>query len=340
MDTQRLKEIFDKNGAFAIVVGQAYTLDEMASALSIYLTLTSNNKNVSIISTKQPLVEVSNLVGIDQVKPNFESSTGDLIVSFPYQNDEIGKVSYTLESGLLNIIVKPKNEPLSFGEKDVIFKRSNETPETVITVGVKRISELQSFFDVQSLKDTVIVNIDRAGSNEGFGDIVIIGQGASSVSEQVASLMMSLNYEIDADIAQNLMSGIINATNNFQSPRTSSLAFEMAGTLLRGGARREASGMSNPAPQIQQQQPRMNQGVPPVRSSQLPPLSTMQPQNRLPRNPGQSVAQPLATPQQPRPQSISEFPKEQRLDDTPIDRPDAPPDWLAPKIFKGSTTVE
>ena len=61
-----------------------------------FLSLQAANKTVSILSAKQPLVEVSNLIGIDQVKANFESKSGDLIVSFPYQNDEIGKVSYTL----------------------------------------------------------------------------------------------------------------------------------------------------------------------------------------------------------------------------------------------------
>src|SRR3989344_2672802 len=144
MDTQKLAEIFDKDGTFAIVIGSTYTVDEMGAALSLYLALSSKGKDVTVISTKQPLVEVSNLVGIDKVKPGFESKTGDLVVSFPYQNDEIGKVSYTLEGGFLNIIVKPKADSLSFGERDVLFKRSGKTPEVLITVGVKRISELQA----------------------------------------------------------------------------------------------------------------------------------------------------------------------------------------------------
>jgi hypothetical protein len=325
MDIDRLKEIFEKQSTFAIVVGNSYTIDEMGSALAVYLTLKSLGKDVSVVSGKQPLVEVSSLVGIDSVKPNFESNSGDLIVSFPYQQDEIGKVSYTLENGLLNIIVKPKDAPLSFGEKDVIFKRSGNIPEAIITIGVKRISELQSFFDVQSLKDTVIINIDKAGSNEGFGDIVIIGQGASSVSEQVANLMLSLNYQIDEDISQNLMSGIISSTGNFQSPRTSALAFEMAGILLRNGAKRDAGRNQNPAQ---------------VRT----PQQFGYPINRPQQNMGQRQQAPQRQ-QQPRTaaqisQEINELSKEQKRDDTPIDSPDAPPDWLAPKIFKGSTTVE
>jgi len=316
MDIQRLKEIFDKPGAFAVVVGQNYGVDEMGSALSIYLSLTSRGKDASIISTKQPLVEVSNLVGIDKVRSSYESKNGDLIVAFPYQEDEIGKVSYTLEEGFLNIIVKPKADSLSFGERDVVFKRLGNTPEVLITVGVKRISELQAQFSVESLKDTIIINIDKPGTNEGFGDIVIMGQGASSVAEQVANLMLSLAYPLDPDISQNLMSGITSGTGNFQSPRTSSVAFEMAGILLRNGARRE-----NP------------RGIAPQQTG------SAQQFGRFPQQSQQQIQRVNPQPASPQavrsesPQAIREFPREQKKDE-------APPDWLAPKIFKGSTTVE
>ena len=390
MDIQRLKDIFEKSGTFAVVVGQNYTIDEMGSALSISLTLKSIGKDVSVISSKDPIVEVSSLVGIDSVRPNFESNTGDLIVSFPYQQDEIGKVSYTLENGLLNIIVKPKDAPLSFGEKDVIFKRSGALPQVIICIGVKRISELQTFFDVQSLKDTTIVNIDRSGSNEGFGDIVVVGQGASSVAEQVANLMLSLGYPFDEDTAQNLMSGIVAGTGNFQSPRTSSLAFEMAGILLRNGAKREAARPQNPAqlrtPQqfgynmnnnsrgAQSQMPPMPSldtmpGMPPMprpQGNQPRPQQTRPPMPRPQRNPmSQTQMPPMPRPQidpmdqmpsMPNANQIDkinqqlssmsgDYQKEAKIDDAPIDTsvdtsPDAPPDWLAPKIFKGSTTVE
>src|SRR3989344_4346017 len=194
MDLQRLREIFDTKATFAIVIGQDYTIDEMGASLAIFLALTSFGKNISIVSSKQPLVEVSNLVGIDKVKSSYESKSGDLVVSFPYQGDEIGKVSYTLEGGFLNIIVKPKDNSLSFGEKDVIFKRAGGVPSVLIAVGVKRLSDLSSLFSIEGLKDTTIVNIDKMGNNEAFGDVVIVSQNASSVSEQIANILLTRAY--------------------------------------------------------------------------------------------------------------------------------------------------
>lgn len=315
MDSQRLREIFEKDGTFAIVVGTSYTIDEMGASLALYLGLSAKGKDVSIVSAKQPLVEVSNLVGINRVKSQVESKGGDLVVSFPYRDNEIGKVSYTLEGGFLNIIVKPKENQLSFGENDVVFKRSGETPSVLINVGVKKLSELSSFFNIEGLKDTTIINIDRAGNNEGYGDVVIIGQNSSSVSEQVADLLLALSFPIDQDMAQNLMSGIITATGNFQSPKTSSLAFEMAGILLRNGAQRE---MPRPAVGQRPQQR-------PQRITQPFPYDQRRDQQQRPQQ--QQVPNQQRT-QQRQPESL-------------VDKGgEAPPDWLAPKIYKGSTNVE
>lgn len=338
MDIQRLREIFDRESSFAIVVGGDYTIDEMGASLALYLTLSSLGKDASVISSKQPLVEVSNLVGIDRVKSGYESKNGDLVVSFPYQGDEIGKVSYTLEAGFLNIIVKPKENALSFGEKDVLFRRSGEAPRVLIAVGVKRLSELSSIFNIEALKDTTIINIDKAGNNEGFGDIVMIGQSASSVSEQVANVMLTLAYPIDPDVAQNLLSGIIHATSDFQSSMTSSLAFEMAGILLRSGAVREGV---NPLPRQIRRPIAPMPSMPQVSSAPTQQVNNFV-EDVMPNPSLQSVvsqrqsrsnAVRTAQTQFDNTSSQNEFPNEQKKDD-------APPDWLAPKIYKGSTNVE
>ncbi|MBI2032366.1 MAG: hypothetical protein HYV38_01925 [Candidatus Levybacteria bacterium] len=310
----RLRELFEKDGNIVIFVSENHGIDEMAGALSLYLSLNSANKNVSIVSPKQPLVEVSNLVGIDKVKTDASGTGGDLIVSFPYQEGEIEKISYTLDNGALNIVVKPSGESLSFSEKDVLYKHTGSTPSALVAFGVKRLSEVNKIFDVPSLKDTILVNIDKGSDNEGFGDIVFVSQNASSISEQVANILLSLGYQLDLDLSQNLLSGIISSTSNFQNPRTSSLAFEMSGILMRNGARRR---------------------------SVAEPVSTQAPvgPQSLPLQPQQSIRsqQPRFQPQQRRPQQPfsgqRDFKKEERKDKNP------PEDWLSPKIFKGSTNI-
>jgi hypothetical protein len=58
------------------------------------------------------------------------------------------------------------------------------------------------------------------------------------VSENVAAIISSLGLNIDVDTASNLMYGISEATDNFQNPKTSPLAFETTAILMKKGAKR------------------------------------------------------------------------------------------------------
>jgi hypothetical protein len=79
-----------------------------------------------------PLVEVSSLVGIDEVKTTLGEASGDLVVSFPYREGEIEKVSYTRDDNFLNIVVKAGEKGLNFDEKDVKFTRGLNSSGTFI----------------------------------------------------------------------------------------------------------------------------------------------------------------------------------------------------------------
>src|SRR3990167_5683799 len=125
----QIKDFIGKNNKIGIAVGKNPAVDEMGAALCLYLSLKSFGKDVSIVCPTEVLVEHSDLVGIDKVKSSFEGGTGDMIAAFPYREGEIEKISYTLEDGFLNIVVKAGEEGLSFSEKDVIFKRSAGNPE-------------------------------------------------------------------------------------------------------------------------------------------------------------------------------------------------------------------
>ena len=60
------------------------------------------------------------------------------------------------------------------------FCLSSEPPEFRILV---------QLFDPAVLKDTVVVNIDNKPDNQGYGDIVMVSNKFSSISEAVANLI-------------------------------------------------------------------------------------------------------------------------------------------------------
>jgi hypothetical protein len=360
---QQIKDTINQSASIGIVAPNDPSLDEMAAATALYLILKNANKNVSIASPSDPIVEVSNLVGINKVQKTLEGTggSGDLTVSFPYTEGEIEKVSYTLEEGYLNIIVKAAEQGLSFDEKDVEFSRGGGAVDLVFTVGAPRLSELDKLFDTQN-PDIRIINIDNKDENENYGDIVLVSPRLSSVSEGVADLALSLGFEIDEDSAQNLLSGISSATENFQSPKTSSLAFEMVAFLMKKGATRVANegarrGIRAVGENRQQEEarPQIQSARPQVQPSQRQQASQdrMSFEERLQKRVAEEKAREERARQQgvqnrpapqPRtaPQSARTAPaqsiNEDYQDAIPSDD-QAPDDWLAPKVYKGSSEV-
>ena len=151
---QKIKDLLAKNESIGIAVGKNPGIDEMAAALSLYLALSGENREISVICPTEPIVEVSSLVGINKVKKSFDGgANGDLTVTFPYKEGEIEKISYTLEEGKLNILVKAGEDGLSFNEKDIEYKREGKAPGLVFIVGTPRISDLGTAFDMENLKD-------------------------------------------------------------------------------------------------------------------------------------------------------------------------------------------
>ena len=313
---QKIKDAITKSKNIGVVVGADPSLDQMAAALALSLFLKQTNKKVTVACPTNPLVEISSLVGINKVQNSLGGDAGDLVVSFPYLEGEIEKVSYTLEEGFLNIIVKASEQGLSFDEKDVKYARGSGTVDLLVVVGTPRLADLGNVFDTEKFRETRVINIDNKEENQRFGDIVIVSPEVSSLSEQVTDIALTLGFHIEQDAAQNLLSGIAYATKNFQDPATSSLAFEMAALLMKNGAKRvtrreekterreERSPLPSHAPRTQQSRP-----APAAATS-----AQRQVEDRL-------KAMRTQQDQQAEPQE----------DETP------PIDWLSPKVYKGSS---
>jgi hypothetical protein len=335
----KIREAIGKYKSIAIAAPIDPTVDEMGAALGLYLSLEDLGKTLSIATPNTPLVEVSSLVGIDEVQTDFGSATGDLVVSFPYREGEIEKVSYTRDENFLNIVVKAGEKGLNFSEKDVKFTRGAAGIELLFVVGAARIADLGQLFNPQALKDTIVVNLDNKSDNQGYGDIVITSTKFSSVSEIITNVILSAGLKMDLDIAQNLMLGIATATNNFQDAQTSSLAFEMAGILMRNGALRPTSSVPQRRKLTEdfapvEEQPFSETGFdyPQMTKASGEWERDLKPDARPQFTPQPAPVQPKLQPiQQPVQTPVQAQPKPQVQNDNP------PEDWLEPKIYKGST---
>jgi len=359
---QTIKDILIKNQDIAVVVGPNPSLDQMAAGLGFYLVLRQMGKNAIIACPTNPIVALSSLVGIDKVQKNIGAAdiAGDLTVSFPYNEGEIEKVSYTLDNGKLNIVVKAGEKGISFDQSMVQFIRASKLPTLLIFIGVNRLSDVASIYTPQAGSEPTIINMDNNANNERYGTIAVVDTKWSSVSEQVADFVTLLEpqIELDIDTAQNLFTGIDFATNDFTSPNTSYLAFEVAGILMKKGAKRaramdiiNASNAGAAVPNVRQYFP------PPISPNQIrvqsgpsqPTQSLTRPQPvQMPPVPVQPVSQPAWQPPQapisqptvpPAPVVTQESqPQTPVTPQIPKQAP-TPPDWLTPKVYKGSSIL-
>lgn len=318
MDTnatlQKIKDALSKSKNIGIAVGKDPSLDQMAAALALYLGLKDVNKQATVATPADPLVEVSSLVGINKVQTKLGGDAGDLVVSFPYVEGEIEKVSYTQENGYLNIIVKAGEHGLSFEDQDVKYSRGSGSVDLLFVIGTTRLDGLGDLIAGDQIKDVKIINIDNQAENQGFGDVVLVSKQSSSLSELVADLMLSLGFRLEQDTAQNLLDGIMDATTNFQSTATSPLAFEIAALLMKRGAMRR---QAQPAQQRMAAPQPMHEDF-------------SEPAPARPQTEEDQIAD-------RRSQLHSQYPTEPQRDDVNGTTDKAPIDWLSPKVYKGSS---
>ena len=313
-----LSAFFADSNDIGIVIGASGNkIDNTAAALSLYLSLRSAGKNVQVISLSDPMVEESHLVGIDNIEKSFSGNVKTLTISVPYREGEIDKVSYNIEKDRLNVNLFAQTHGISFSEKDINYIRQGSAPSALITLGVRLKSDLAGVTEL--VQDSKILQIDIR-SNDRLGSIALIDPTYSSVSEAVTELLYELAFPVDIDTAQNLLDGIVAATDNF-SKTASMFAFQFAGLLMQSGAQRR-----------QVEQMPQAEEVFPQAEELLKPRDV---------NYNQKVARDffkssVPAPVTPAPSNISNQPSPEEVPQGETTGGEVPSDWFLPKVFKGS----
>ncbi|KKQ81117.1 MAG: hypothetical protein UT04_C0082G0003 [Candidatus Daviesbacteria bacterium GW2011_GWF2_38_7] len=178
----------------------------------------------------------------------------------------------------------------------------------------------------QVFSGTHIVNIDSSSVNTSFGQTNVLDTSASSVSEIMTSLISDLGYSLDQDSASNLLAGIFDATNNLQNPKITADTYMAVANCLRVGGRKPSSVAA-------QAQPAYDWNA----------ISVAGGQKTVPQTPSipDFMTPPVVAPVSPTQASTDVNDKNQA---SPEERPveegviseTVEPEWLTPKIFKGT----
>lgn len=323
-----------QNNTIGILLGDRMNLDTAGSALALYLSLKDAGKNPQIISTKEPVVEIANLVGINKIEKSFSGNSNRVVVSVPYVKGELGKVSYKEEDDRLNFYLTAVDgrSITHFNNTDVNLMWDGSIPSVIVAFGVGTAARLRDALG-QIGNEIKIINIDDGG--EEFGDISLSNSSFSSVSEITAKLIRELRLPMNLDIAQNLLDGILYGTRNFTKNNVSGYAFEMAGVLMQAGAERLDNRNTGKGMFVQ-----ANKSSHPNQNNQNRSQNQRQNTNNQNNQNSQNRDRREVLSQTPR---TNDFKPSQPIQEPEVktnNDEEVPSDWLMPKVFKGSQNID
>ncbi|GIW62396.1 MAG: hypothetical protein KatS3mg090_0222 [Patescibacteria group bacterium] len=223
-----------------IAVSDTPSLDDLASACSLYLALMKKGLDVYLYSEKK--ID-SKIIGSDKFSQRFEVSGNNLEISFPYQEGSVNDVSAKIENGKFVIVLVPAEGSTPPDPKEVKFDRVGGSVDFIITVGVSNLRKLGSIYtEKKDLIDSAqIINLDRQFGNNYFGVLNFVATSFSSISEIVYQLISKLKVELDQDIATNLYIGLVSASNFFRSMNVKPETFEIASYLHKVGVKKDVA---------------------------------------------------------------------------------------------------
>lgn len=280
--------------------------DKFAAGLALFLIFEALGKQISIVSDDAILVSHSNLFGVDHIQKNLPSTSGGnltLTLEGVAASDgtvpSLEKLDWYAEGGHLNLVfhVLPGQ---TFQPGRITPRYQGSGFDAIFTVGAAGLNALGNIYlqNQQAFSGAHIVNIDRT-SNTAFGRTNILDTQASAVSEMTVNLIADLGYNLDKDSASNLLVGIFDATNNLLDAGVSADTYMAVAQCLRTGGRKPSSGIAS----VNQVQPTYDW-------------------NAVSAAIGQKSAPPS--------------PEERPLGEGVVSET-VEPEWLTPKIFKGTS---
>ncbi|HET7099233.1 MAG TPA: hypothetical protein VFI61_03310 [Patescibacteria group bacterium] len=208
--------------------------DQVASALALYLSL-KDKANINLFCPIPMNVSFNRLVGINMVKS--EVGNKNLTLKFVgYDANNIEKVSYDIENSEFKLTVVPKAGLPAPEKEQLDLSFSGASADLVILIGGAN----DTHFPILASEELANLKIAHIGTRvlASSRDILSFAKPGSSASELVANLIKEGGLELDADTATNLVMGVEEGSNHFESSEVTPETFETFAHLLRSGGKR------------------------------------------------------------------------------------------------------
>lgn len=231
------RSLIDSAKETLILIPAKASFDEVASGLSIYMSLLTSGKRAVVCSSAEMTAEFSRLVAVNKISKSVGNK--NMVIKFKdYDPTSVDKVGWEVENNqvVLTIIPVSEKEPPTLDQMEVNY--SGVSSDLIIVVGGQNDSSFPELSQKEFLgRRTIHIGVKLL---EIFGEseVLSFARLSSSVSEVSYSLLKESQLNIDPDIATNLVLGIEEGSGSFQSDGVTVSTFEAFAELLKLGGQR------------------------------------------------------------------------------------------------------
>lgn len=238
MDEQ-FRQLVDNSKSILVLLPTRPFFDQVAAGLALFLAL-RNDKDVQIVAPNPMTVDFNRIIGINKITQ--ELGNKNLVIRFlDYKPDDIERIKYDLDQGQMFLTIIPKPSVKAPAKDQVQMSYAGIAADTVFLIGGAN----DSHFPALTNNDLASAKLIHIGTKDiqlsGGKHPISLSRPASSISELIFHILIHNEFEIDQDVASNLLMGIEAGTNNFSDSSANADTFAAISELMKKGARRFAA---------------------------------------------------------------------------------------------------
>lgn len=226
-------KIIEKSNNILVVLPSDASCDAFSSAFGLCHLLDNLKKEVSLLCNQNIPQKLLFLEKPERIEKEL-SGARDFIINFNTKHNKI--INVKTREGDQDFIIQITPEKGSINPKDFSFIPANFKYDLVVIIGAPSLEKLGDIYfkNTDLFFEVPKVNIDNQSSNENYGQVNLVDSTASSNAEILAEIILE-KYEknLNKEISQSFLTGIVAATNSFQKPNTTPQTMIVAAQLMK-----------------------------------------------------------------------------------------------------------
>jgi hypothetical protein len=232
----QIQSLIDQSKVILITAPSEASYDEVATGLAWLQWLRAKSKQAELILEHTQLSVFSWLPQAKEIQPAGQYEHKHFVIRIKTDNFKLGEFRYEVGDKYLDIMLGTKSGTIT--PADISPLKADFPFDLVITLGVAERSSLGQLATEyrEQLQKVPTINIDRRPDNTNFGQINLVNITATSLAEICYELFKP---NLDAQLAQYLLTSMISSTRSFQTPQVSPETLRLASELMIAGAKRD-----------------------------------------------------------------------------------------------------